>query len=52
MESAAAAAVAAIIPRHKVTKQIKLFYCAECEELALKVAAASDAIELQSITWR
>uniref|UniRef100_A0A453PEC2 Ribose-phosphate pyrophosphokinase N-terminal domain-containing protein n=1 Tax=Aegilops tauschii subsp. strangulata TaxID=200361 RepID=A0A453PEC2_AEGTS len=40
------------VPRHKVKKQINLFYCAECEELALKVAAASDAIQLQSINWR
>ncbi|XBH79774.1 hypothetical protein VPH35_105671 [Triticum aestivum] len=51
MEVAAAAAAVAV-PRHKVKKQINLFYCAECEELALKVAAASDAIQLQSINWR
>jgi hypothetical protein len=43
---------AAITPRHKVKKQINLFYCAECEELALKIAATSDAIQLRSITWR
>ncbi|KAM0872068.1 hypothetical protein ACQ4PT_038970 [Festuca glaucescens] len=49
---AAAAPAAAVTPRHKVKKQINLFYCAECEELALKVAATSDAIQLQSITWR
>uniref|UniRef100_A0ACD5ZME0 Uncharacterized protein n=1 Tax=Avena sativa TaxID=4498 RepID=A0ACD5ZME0_AVESA len=48
----AAAAAAASTPRHKVKKQINLFYCAECEELALKIAAASDAIQLQSINWR
>jgi hypothetical protein len=36
----------------KAKKQINLFYCSECEELALKVAASSDAIHLQSINWR
>lgn len=36
----------------KHEKHIHLFYCSECEELALKVAASSDAIELQSINWR
>jgi phosphoribosylpyrophosphate synthetase len=36
----------------KAKKQINLFYCSECEELALKVAASSDTIHLQSINWR
>ncbi|CAI0461314.1 unnamed protein product [Linum tenue] len=33
-------------------KQVLLFYCLECEELARKVAANSDLITLQSINWR
>jgi hypothetical protein len=36
----------------KVKKHIHLFYCSECEELAQKIAASSDSIELQSINWR
>lgn len=37
----------------KATKKyIHLFYCEESEELARKVAAESDAINLQSISWR
>lgn len=33
-------------------KQILLFYCVESEDLALKIAAESDSIQLQSINWR
>ncbi|EYU29588.1 hypothetical protein ABFS82_13G044000 [Erythranthe guttata] len=33
-------------------KQILLFYCVEAEDLARKVAAQSDFIQLQSINWR
>ncbi|XP_022739765.1 ribose-phosphate pyrophosphokinase 4 isoform X1 [Durio zibethinus] len=33
-------------------KQVQLFYCMECEELARKVAAHSQLITLQSINWR
>ncbi|XP_021300631.1 ribose-phosphate pyrophosphokinase 4-like [Herrania umbratica] len=33
-------------------KQVRLFYCMECEELARKVAAQSQLITLQSINWR
>uniref|UniRef100_A0A803MGN9 Ribose-phosphate pyrophosphokinase N-terminal domain-containing protein n=1 Tax=Chenopodium quinoa TaxID=63459 RepID=A0A803MGN9_CHEQI len=33
-------------------KQVLLFYCVEAEELARKVAAQSDLINLQSINWR
>lgn len=33
-------------------KQVHLFYCAESEELARKVAAQSHLITLQSINWR
>ena len=33
-------------------KHVFLFYCAECEELAHKVAAQSDSITLQTIKWR
>ncbi|KAJ0989785.1 hypothetical protein J5N97_008141 [Dioscorea zingiberensis] len=33
-------------------KNIHLFYCADSEELARKVAQQSDAIQLQSISWR
>ncbi|KAM5567900.1 hypothetical protein ABKV19_015799 [Rosa sericea] len=33
-------------------KKVCLFYCAETKELAQKVAAESDGIELRSITWR
>lgn len=52
MEVVAAAAAAAKQKTKKHEKHIHLFYCSECEELALKVAASSDAIELQSINWR
>ncbi|KAJ7965086.1 Ribose-phosphate pyrophosphokinase 4 [Quillaja saponaria] len=33
-------------------KQVNLFYCTECEDLARKVAAQSDHITLQTIRWR
>lgn len=33
-------------------KQILLFYCVESEDLARKIAAESDSIQLQSINWR
>lgn len=33
-------------------KHVFLFYCAECEELAHKIAAQSDSITLQTIKWR
>ncbi|KAL7589483.1 hypothetical protein Lser_V15G36859 [Lactuca serriola] len=33
-------------------KQVLLFYCVEAEELARKIAAQSDHIQLQSINWR
>lgn len=33
-------------------KLIHLFYCEESEELARKIAAESDTIRLQSISWR
>ncbi|XP_022774620.1 ribose-phosphate pyrophosphokinase 4-like isoform X2 [Durio zibethinus] len=33
-------------------KQVHLFYCMECEELARKVATHSEFITLQSINWR
>ncbi|XP_042388494.1 uncharacterized protein LOC121980496 isoform X1 [Zingiber officinale] len=36
----------------RVDKQVNLFYCAECEELAKKVADHSDAIQLRTISWR
>lgn len=36
----------------KSSKRVCLFYCAEMKELAERVAAESDAIELRSITWR
>ncbi|XP_065852311.1 ribose-phosphate pyrophosphokinase 4 [Euphorbia lathyris] len=35
-----------------VKKQVHLFYCADCEDLARKVASQSDLITLQSINWR
>ncbi|CAL4885002.1 unnamed protein product [Urochloa decumbens] len=44
--------VAPAAAKQKAKKHIHLFYCSECEELALKIAASSDAIELQSINWR
>ena len=44
--------VAPAAAKQKTKKHIHLFYCSECEELALKIAASSDAIELQSINWR
>uniref|UniRef100_A0A2P2JZ83 Ribose-phosphate pyrophosphokinase N-terminal domain-containing protein n=1 Tax=Rhizophora mucronata TaxID=61149 RepID=A0A2P2JZ83_RHIMU len=33
-------------------KQVHLFYCAECQDLAFKVTAHSDLITLHSINWR
>ncbi|KAJ4976677.1 hypothetical protein NE237_001783 [Protea cynaroides] len=36
----------------KPKKQVLLFYCVESEELARKVAAESNCIQLQSINWR
>ncbi|KAI3719729.1 hypothetical protein L6452_20631 [Arctium lappa] len=33
-------------------KQVLLFYCVEAEELAHKIYAQSDLIQLQSINWR
>ncbi|KVH97419.1 Phosphoribosyltransferase domain-containing protein [Cynara cardunculus var. scolymus] len=33
-------------------KQVLLFYCVEAEELARKIYAQSDLIQLQSINWR
>ncbi|EXB92407.1 Ribose-phosphate pyrophosphokinase 4 [Morus notabilis] len=33
-------------------KQVYLFYCSECEDLAQKVASQSDFITLQTIKWR
>lgn len=36
----------------RTDKQIYLFYCAECEELARKVCDQSDAIQLCTISWR
>ncbi|KAM1429898.1 hypothetical protein ACFX2I_046037 [Malus domestica] len=33
-------------------KQLYLFYCAECEDLARQVASQSDHIILQTIKWR
>ncbi|PQQ09836.1 ribose-phosphate pyrophosphokinase 4 isoform X1 [Prunus yedoensis var. nudiflora] len=33
-------------------KQVFLFYCAECEDLARQVASQSDHITLQTIKWR
>ncbi|KAG4205996.1 hypothetical protein ERO13_A04G136500v2 [Gossypium hirsutum] len=45
---AASAAGSAVKPAKKVC----LFYCAETEVLAKRIAAESDAIELRSINWR
>ncbi|KAD2803974.1 hypothetical protein R6Q59_031812 [Mikania micrantha] len=36
----------------KSSKKVCLFYCAEMEALARRIAAQSDAIELRSINWR
>ncbi|KAJ4729044.1 Ribose-phosphate pyrophosphokinase 4 [Melia azedarach] len=41
-----------IIKEMSQKKQVHLFYCVECEDLARKVAAQSDLITLQSINWR
>ncbi|XWS44464.1 hypothetical protein CRYUN_Cryun15aG0047100 [Craigia yunnanensis] len=38
--------------KSRYKKQVHLFYCMECEELAHKVAAQSQLITLQSINWR
>ncbi|KAI7757394.1 hypothetical protein M8C21_001923 [Ambrosia artemisiifolia] len=34
------------------TKQVVLFYCLQAQQLAHKIAAQSDHIQLQSINWR
>lgn len=47
-----AAAVGLWAMAKRVDKQVNLFYCAECEELARKVADHSDAIQLRTISWR
>ncbi|CAI9779366.1 unnamed protein product [Fraxinus pennsylvanica] len=39
-------------PSIKNSKRICLFYCSEMRDLAERIAAESDAIELRSITWR
>ncbi|KAL6969419.1 ribose phosphate diphosphokinase subunit prs3 [Sarracenia purpurea var. burkii] len=36
----------------KSAKKVCLFYCAEMQALAERIAAESDAIELRSISWR
>ncbi|KAL0408576.1 UNVERIFIED_CONTAM: Ribose-phosphate pyrophosphokinase, mitochondrial [Sesamum radiatum] len=36
----------------KNSKRICLFYCSEMKDLAERIAAESDAIELRSISWR
>ncbi|KAL8512502.1 hypothetical protein ACS0TY_018828 [Phlomoides rotata] len=36
----------------RAKKRVLLFYCVEAEDLARKVAAQSDLIQLQSINWR
>lgn len=33
-------------------KQVYLFYCSECEDLARQIASQSDLITLQTIKWR
>lgn len=43
---------AALGSNMKNGKKVCLFYCAEMKDLAERVAAESDAIELRSITWR
>ncbi|XP_043707427.1 ribose-phosphate pyrophosphokinase 4 [Telopea speciosissima] len=46
------AATAAMDSPPKTSKKVCLFYCAEMKELAERVAAESDAVELRSVTWR
>lgn len=36
----------------KNVKKVFLFYCAETQALAEKIAAQSDAIELRNISWK
>ncbi|KAL2484508.1 Ribose-phosphate pyrophosphokinase 3 [Abeliophyllum distichum] len=36
----------------KNSKRVCLFYCSEMKDIAERIAAESDAIELRSITWR
>ncbi|KAJ4962041.1 hypothetical protein NE237_021951 [Protea cynaroides] len=50
--SASMAAAAAIDSPPKTSKKVCLFYCAEMKELAERIVAESDAIDLRSITWR
>ncbi|XP_052206238.1 ribose-phosphate pyrophosphokinase 3, mitochondrial-like isoform X2 [Diospyros lotus] len=46
------ASAAALDSSLKSAKRVCLFYCAEMKDLAERVAAQSDAIELRNITWR
>nr|GMD16650.1 ribose-phosphate pyrophosphokinase 4-like [Ipomoea batatas] len=46
------ASTAALESALKSSKKVCLFYCAEMKDLAERIAAQSDAIELRSITWR
>ncbi|KAI4314374.1 hypothetical protein L6164_027288 [Bauhinia variegata] len=48
--SVSAASAAAEFPTKNV-KKICLFYCAETQALAEKIAAESDAVELRNISW-
>ncbi|KAL6011430.1 hypothetical protein ACLOJK_001878 [Asimina triloba] len=49
----AAASAASLDSSHtKRSKKICLFYCDETKDLAQRVAAESDSIELRSIAWR
>ena len=46
------ASTAALTSSASNAKKVCLFYCAETEALAERIAAESDSIELRSITWR
>lgn len=46
------ASTAALTSSTRNSKKVCLFYCAETEALAERIAADSDVIELRSITWR
>ena len=56
LEPAAEAVVGpsvAFVPRSKrARKNVLLFYCEEMKDLARRVVAESDAIELRSISWK
>ncbi|KAJ4757380.1 hypothetical protein LUZ62_067755 [Rhynchospora pubera] len=51
-EAVVGPAVAFVPPPQRARKNVLLFYCEEMTDLASRVVAQSDAIELRSISWK